>query len=144
MSSNIPVDLCYSESHEWARANDDGTVTIGITDHAQHLLGDLVFVEIPEVGRAVAAAESCAVVESVKAASDVYSPLEGVIVEVNEALADTPELINEDPYGEGWIFRLKTTATLDGLLDAAAYEAIALADDEDEDASSLANPRLVE
>ncbi len=144
MSSNIPVDLCYSESHEWARANDDGTVTVGITDHAQHLLGDLVFVEIPEVGRAVAAAESCAVVESVKAASDVYSPLEGVIVEVNEALADTPELINEDPYGEGWIFRLKTTATLDGLLDAAAYEAIALADDEDEDASSLANPRLVE
>ena len=144
MSSNIPVDLCYSESHEWARANDDGTVTAGITDHAQHLLGDLVFVEIPEVGRAVAAAESCAVVESVKAASDVYSPLEGVIVEVNEALADTPELINEDPYGEGWIFRLKTTATLDGLLDAAAYEAIAIADDEDEDASSLANPRLVE
>ncbi|HMR04040.1 MAG TPA: glycine cleavage system protein GcvH [Candidatus Competibacter phosphatis] len=144
MSSNIPVDLCYSESHEWARANDDGTVTIGITDHAQHLLGDLVFVEIPEVGRAVAAAESCAVVESVKAASDVYSPLEGMIVEVNEALADTPELINEDPYGEGWIFRLKTTATLDGLLDAAAYETIALADDEDEDASSLANPRLVE
>ena len=144
MSSNIPVDLCYSESHEWARANDDGTVTIGITDHAQHLLGDLVFVEIPEVGRAVAAAESCAVVESVKAASDVYSPLEGVIVEVNEALADTPELINEDPYGEGWIFRLKTTATLDGLLDAAAYEAIAIADDEDEDASSLANPRLVD
>ena len=144
MSSNIPVDLCYSESHEWARANDDGTVTIGITDHAQHLLGDLVFVEIPEVGRAVAADESCAVVESVKATSDVYSPLEGVIVEVNEALADTPELINEDPYGEGWIFRLKTTATLDGLLDAAAYEAIAIADDEDEDASSLANPRLVE
>ena len=144
MSSNIPVDLCYSESHEWARANDDGTVTIGITDHAQHLLGDLVFVEIPEVGRAVAAAESCAVVESVKAASDVYSPLEGVIVEVNEALADTPELINEDPYGEGWIFRLKTAATLDGLLDAAAYEAIAIADDEDEDTSSLANPRLVE
>ena len=144
MSSNIPVDLCYTESHEWARANDDGTVTVGITDHAQHLLGDLVFVEIPEVGRAVAAAESCAVVESVKAASDIYSPLEGVIVEVNEALADTPELINEDPYGEGWIFRLKTTAMLDGLLDAAAYEAIAIADDEDEDASSLANPRLVE
>lgn len=144
MSSNIPVDLCYSESHEWARANDDGTVTVGITDHAQHLLGDLVFVEIPEVGRAVAATESCAVVESVKAASDVYSPLEGVIVAVNEALADTPELINEDPYGEGWIFRLKTTAALDGLLDAAAYEAIAIADDEDEDDGSLTNPRLVE
>ncbi|QQS54158.1 MAG: glycine cleavage system protein GcvH [Candidatus Competibacteraceae bacterium] len=144
MSSNIPTDLRYTESHEWVRANDDGTVTVGITDHAQHLLGDLVFVEIPEVGRAVAAAESCAVVESVKAASDVYSPLEGVIVEVNEALADTPELINEDPYGDGWIFRLKTAAVLDGLLDAVAYEAIAIADDEDEDASSLANPRLVE
>ncbi|MDG4553377.1 MAG: glycine cleavage system protein GcvH [Candidatus Competibacter sp.] len=144
MSSNIPTDLRYTESHEWARANDDGTVTVGITDHAQHLLGDLVFVEIPEVGRAVAAAESCAVVESVKAASDVYSPLEGVIVEVNEALADTPELINEDPYGEGWIFRLKTAAALNGLLDGVAYEAIAIADDEDEDVSSLANPRLVE
>ena len=143
MSSDIPTDLRYTESHEWARANDDGTVTVGITDHAQHLLGDLVFVEIPEVGRAVAAAESCAVVESVKAASDVYSPLEGVIVEVNEALADTPELINEDPYGEGWIFRLKAVAALDGLLDAAAYEAIAIADDEDEDDSSLANPKLV-
>ncbi len=143
MSSNIPADLRYTESHEWARANDDGTVMVGISDHAQHLLGDLVFVELPEVGRAVAAAESCAVVESVKAASDVYSPLEGVIVEVNEALADTPELINEDPYGEGWIFRLKTAAALDGLLDALAYEAIAIAD-EDDDASSLANPNLVE
>ncbi|MBE2294951.1 MAG: glycine cleavage system protein GcvH [Phycisphaerales bacterium] len=143
-SSNIPTDLRYAESHEWARANGDGTVTVGITDHAQHLLGDLVFVEIPEIGRAVAAAESCAVVESVKAASDIYSPLEGVIVEVNEALADKPELINEDPYGEGWIFRIKTTATLNGLLNAAAYEAIALAEDEDEDAGSLTSPKLVE
>ena len=143
MSSNIPSDLHYTESHEWVRANDDGAITVGITDHAQHLLGDLVFVEIPEVGRAVAAAESCAVVESVKAASDVYSPLDGVIVEVNEALADNPELINEDPYGEGWIFRLKTVAALDGLLDARAYEAIAVAEDEDDD-GSLANPKLVE
>ncbi len=143
MSSIIPAELRYTESHEWVRANDDGTITVGITDHAQHLLGDLVFVEIPEVGRAVAAAESCAVVESVKAASDVYSPLDGVIVEVNEALADNPELINEDPYGEGWIFRLKTVAALDGLLDARAYEAIAVAEDEDDD-GSLANPKLVE
>jgi glycine cleavage system H protein len=140
MSSIIPADLYYTESHEWVRPNDDGTVTVGITDHAQHLLGDLVFVEIPEVGRAVAAAESCAVVESVKAASDVYSPLDGVIVEVNEALADNPELINEDPYGEGWIFRLKTAAALDALLDAGAYEAVAVAEDEDE--TSLANPKL--
>ena len=142
MSSIIPAELHYTESHEWARANDDGTVTVGITDHAQHLLGDLVFVEIPEVGRAVDAAESCAVVESVKAASDVYSPLEGVIVEVNETLADSPELINQDPYGEGWIFRLKTTATLEGLLDPKAYEAIARAEDEDE--GSLANPSLTD
>lgn len=142
MSSIIPTDLRYAETHEWVRANDDGTVTVGITDHAQHLLGDLVFVEIPEVGRVVNAAESCAVVESVKAASDVFSPLDGVIVEVNEALADDPELINHDPYGEGWIFRLKTTASLETLLEAAAYEAIAVAEDEDE--SSLANPRLAD
>jgi glycine cleavage system H protein len=142
MSSIIPTDLRYAETHEWVRANDDGTVTVGITDHAQHLLGDLVFVEIPEVGRVVNAAESCAVVESVKAASDVYSPLDGVIVDVNEALADSPELINQDPYGEGWIFRIKTDATLEGLLDANAYEAIAIADDEDEDAGSLTNSKL--
>lgn len=142
MSSIIPTDLRYAETHEWVRANDDGTVTVGITDHAQHLLGDLVFVEIPEVGRVVNAAESCAVVESVKAASDVYSPLDGVIVDVNEALADSPELINQDPYGEGWIFRIKTSATLEGLLDAEAYEAIAIADDEDEDAGSLTNSKL--
>lgn len=144
MSSNIPVELRYTESHEWARANDDGTVTVGITDHAQRLLGDLVFVEIPEVGRAVTAAESCAVVESVKAASDVYSPLDGVIVAVNEALADDPELINQDPYGKGWIFRIETTAALDSLLDAVAYEAIARADDEDEDAGSLTSSKLVD
>ena len=143
MSSIIPTELRYTHTHEWVRANADGTVTVGITDHAQNLLGDLVFVEIPEVDRAVAAAESCAVVESVKAASDVYSPLDGVIVAVNEALADNPELINEDPYGEGWIFRLKTAAALDGLLDAAAYEVIAVAEDEDDD-GSLANPKLVE
>jgi len=116
---------------------------VGITDHAQRLLGDLVFVEIPEVGRVVSAAEACAVVESVKAASDVYSPLDGVIVEVNETLADNPELINQDPYGEGWILRIKTAAALDELLDAAAYEAIAAAD-EDEDAGSLTDPKLVE
>lgn len=143
MSSIIPPELHYTETHEWVRAQDDGIVTVGITDHAQHLLGDLVFVEIPEVGRAVTVAEECAVVESVKAASDVYSPVDGVIVEVNEALADNPELINEDPYGEGWIVKIETTATLDALLDASAYEVITIAD-EDEDASSLANPKLVE
>lgn len=141
--SIIPTHLRYSQNHEWALASTDDTVLVGITDHAQRLLGDLVFVEIPEVGRAVAADESCAVIESVKAASDVYSPLDGVIVEVNESLADSPELINQDPYGEGWIFRLKTTASVDGLLDAIAYEALARADDEEEGSSTLANPALV-
>ncbi|MFZ1680200.1 MAG: glycine cleavage system protein GcvH [Rhizobiaceae bacterium] len=141
--SIIPTHLRYSQNHEWALASTDDTVLVGITDHAQRLLGDLVFVEIPEVGRAVSADESCAVIESVKAASDVYSPLDGVIVEVNESLADSPELINQDPYGEGWIFRLKTTASVDGLLDAIAYEALARADDEEEGSSTLANPALV-
>ena len=141
MSSHIPTDLRYAETHEWVRLQEDGIVTVGITDHAQHLLGDLVFVELPEAGRTVSAAESCAVVESVKAASDVYSPVDGVIVEVNELLADNPELINEDPYGEGWILRLKTSAKLDGLLDAAAYEAIAVDEDEDDD-GSLTNAKL--
>jgi glycine cleavage system H protein len=145
MSCIIPAELRYTESHEWVRANDDGTVTVGITDHAQHLLGDLVFVEIPEIGRVVAAAEGCAVVESVKAASDVYSPVDGVIVEVNEALADNPELINEDPYGQGWLFRIETSDVLATLLDASAYEAIAVAEDEDEEAGgSLTDPRLVD
>ena len=144
MSSMIPAELRYTESHEWVRNNNDGTVTLGITDHAQHLLGDLVFVEIPEVGRIVTTAEGCAVVESVKAASDVYSPVGGVIVEVNEALAENPELINEDPYEEGWILRIETTATLDTLLDASSYEVTIIADDEDEDTGSLVNPRLVE
>lgn len=141
MSSHIPTDLRYAETHEWVRLQEDGIITVGITDHAQHLLGDLVFVELPEVGRTVSAAESCAVVESVKAASDVYSPVDGVIVEVNELLADNPELINEDPYGEGWILRLKTSAKLDGLLDATAYEAIAVDEDEDDD-GSLTNAKL--
>lgn len=141
MSSNIPIELRYAETHEWVRPQEDGIVTVGITDHAQHLLGDLVFVELPEVGRVVAAAEGCAVVESVKAASDVYSPVDGVIVEVNELLADNPELINEDPYGEGWILRIKTSAALDDLLDAAAYEAIAVDEDEDEE-GSLTNAKL--
>ena len=141
MSSHIPTDLRYAETHEWVRLQEDGIVTVGITDHAQHLLGDLVFVELPEVGRTVSAAESCAVVESVKAASDIYSPVDGVIVEVNELLADNPELINEDPYGEGWIMRIKTSAALEGLLDAAAYEAIAIEEDEDDD-GSLTNAKL--
>ncbi|AHF02570.1 glycine cleavage system protein GcvH [Marichromatium gracile] len=121
--SDIPADLKYTKSHEWVRDNGDGTVTVGITDHAQEALGDIVFVEVPETGRQVAAAEACAVVESVKAASDIYAPLAGEVVEANEALGDAPELINASAHAEGWIFRLAPSdaAALDALLDAAAY-----------------------
>jgi glycine cleavage system H protein len=124
MMSHIPTDLKYTKSHEWVRANEDGSVTVGITDHAQTQLGDMVFIEMPEVGRNVAAGEECAVVESVKAASDVYSPVDGEVLEVHEALTETPELINQDPYGEGWLFRLQPGGSLDGLLDASAYAAL--------------------
>jgi glycine cleavage system H protein len=121
--SNIPSDLKYTQSHEWVRDEGDGTVTIGITDHAQELLGDLVFVELPEVGSELDAGDECAVVESVKAASDVYSPLGGEVVEVNEQLGDAPETINTEAYGDGWIFKLKLTDAeeLEGLMDADAY-----------------------
>jgi len=122
--SHIPTELKYTKSHEWVRANEDGTITVGITDHAQTQLGDMVFVEMPEVGRTVTAGEECAVVESVKAASDVFSPVDGEVLKVNEALTETPELINQDPYGEGWLFRLQSSDSLDGLLDASAYEAL--------------------
>jgi glycine cleavage system H protein len=124
MMSHIPTELKYTKSHEWVRANEDGTITVGITDHAQTQLGDMVFVEMPEVGRTVTAGEECAVVESVKAASDVFSPVDGEVLKVNEALTETPELINQDPYGEGWLFRLQSSDSLDGLLDASAYEAL--------------------
>lgn len=105
--SNIPTELRYTKSHEWVRLNSDGTVTVGITDHAQHLLGDLVFVETPEVEDTFSAGDDCAVIESVKAASDVYCPIDGEVVEANEVLADAPETINHDAYGDGWIFRLQ-------------------------------------
>jgi glycine cleavage system H protein len=121
--SQVPSDLRYTKDHEWVRDNGDGTVTVGITDHAQEALGDLVFVEVPETGQLVAAGEACAVVESVKAASDIYSPLAGTVAEVNGTLADAPERINEDPYGEGWIFRiaLADATAIGGLLEADAY-----------------------
>jgi glycine cleavage system H protein len=123
--SEVPEGLRYTSSHEWVRAESDGTVTVGITDHAQELLGDLVFVELPEVGRGVGSSEECGVVESVKAASDVYSPLAGEITAVNEALTDAPELVNQSPFADGWLFRLRPadTAALDKLLDAKAYQA---------------------
>lgn len=121
----IPNDLKYTKSHEWLRAEADGTVTIGITHHAQDLLGDMVYVESPEVGRKVSASEECAVVESVKAASDVYAPIAGEVVAVNEAVANKPELINQDAYS-AWMFRLKpnNAADVNGLLDAAGYKAV--------------------
>jgi glycine cleavage system H protein len=124
--SNTPKDLRYTKSHEWLREEGDGSVTIGITEHAQELLGDLVFVDLPEVGAEVTAGGDCAVVESVKAASDVYSPVNGEVVAVNEALDDAPETINEDAFGEGWMFKVKLAdaAELDALLDADAYDTL--------------------
>ncbi|GGY14535.1 glycine cleavage system H protein [Rhodanobacter panaciterrae] len=122
--SEIPGDLKFLKSHEWARAEDDGLVRVGISDHAQGQLGDLVYVELPEVGSAVKAGTGAAVVESVKAASDIYSPVSGEVVEVNELLNDKPEIINEDAFGEGWIFLVRPSdrAELDELLDANEYE----------------------
>ncbi|MBY5922961.1 glycine cleavage system protein GcvH [Ferrimonas balearica] len=124
--SNIPSELKFTNSHEWIRAEGDGTYTIGISEHAQELLGDMVFVELPEVGDEVNAGEDCAVAESVKAASDVYSPLTGEIVAVNEELEDSPEQVNSDPYGDGWLFRVKASdeSELAELLDAEGYQAL--------------------
>jgi glycine cleavage system H protein len=123
--SNIPADIRYAKTHEWARLDDDGSVTVGITDNAQEQLGDMVYIEVPDVGKVVKPAQPCAVVESVKAASDVYAPVAGEIVEVNANLADTPETVNRDAYGEGWMFRIRPSdpGQLEQLLDAAAYEA---------------------
>ena len=124
--SNVPAELKYTKSHEWVKDNGDGTVTVGITDHAQELLGDMVFVEVPEAGREVSAGEDCAVVESVKAASDVYSPVSGEVTEGNDALADAPETINSDAFGEGWMFKVKMSdaGEMAGLLSADAYQAL--------------------
>ncbi|MCZ2722254.1 glycine cleavage system protein GcvH [Marinomonas sp. 15G1-11] len=124
--SNIPANLKYAESHEWVLDNGDGTVTVGITDHAQELLGDVVYVELPEVGSEVNATEQFSLVESVKAASDIYAPVSGEVVEVNEALSDEPEMINDVPFEGAWIAKIKLSevSELDGLLDAAGYEAI--------------------
>ncbi len=122
--SNIPAELKYTTTHEWIRHDGDGVVTIGITEHAQELLGDLVHVDMPEEGDDIATGDDAACVESVKAASDVYAPLTGSIVEINEDLEDSPELINSDPYGDGWLFKMKVEdiSELDSLLDAEGYE----------------------
>ena len=121
--SNLPTVLKYAASHEWVKSNDDGTVTIGITDHAQELLGDLVFVELPEEGAELTAGEQCAVVESVKAASDVYAPISGEVVAINADLEGEPELVNTAPFEGGWMFRVKLSSPeqLDDLMDADAY-----------------------
>ncbi|MEK1943780.1 MAG: glycine cleavage system protein GcvH [Pseudomonas sp.] len=124
--SNIPSELRYAASHEWARLEADGSVTVGISDHAQEALGDVVFVELPEVGKQLAAGQEAGVVESVKAASDIYSPVSGVVTAVNDALADSPESVNGDPYGS-WFYKLQPNdvSELDKLLDAGAYQAVA-------------------
>jgi len=123
---NVPANLKYTKSHEWVRAEADGTITVGITEHAQELLGDLVFIELPAVGKEFLAEQEAVVVESVKAAADVYAPVNGVVTEVNPAVVDAPESINQDAYAS-WLFKMKpaNAADVDALLDAAAYTAIA-------------------
>lgn len=122
--SNIPAELKYVASHEWLRMEDDGTITVGITDHAQDLLGDIVFIELPEVGDTVAVDDEIAVVESVKAASDVYAPITGEIVAINDSLEDEPEIVNSDPYGDGWFFKIRpdNADDYDELMSADEYK----------------------
>jgi glycine cleavage system H protein len=122
--SEIPSDLRYAESHEWVSQEEEGVVRIGISDHAQEQLGDLVFVELPEEGATFAQGDACAVVESVKAASDIYCPVSGEIVAINDMLTDSPETVNTDPYGDGWLFsvRLDDPEELESLMDAEAYK----------------------
>lgn len=125
--SNVPEELRYTKSHEWIRVDEDGNITVGITDHAQEQMGDLVYVELPDIGRTVGDGEELAVIESVKAASDVYSPLAGEVAEVNEALSDAPELVNSDPYGDGWLFKLtpNDSSDLNDMMDADEYTELA-------------------
>lgn len=124
--SSVPEELHYTKSHEWVRLDEDGTMTIGITDHAQEQMGDLVYVELPDVGRTFEGKEELAVVESVKAASDVYGPVAGEVSEANDALIDAPELVNSDPYGQGWLFKIiaNDVADLDDLMDSDEYSEI--------------------
>lgn len=124
--SNTPSELKYASSHEWVRLEDDGTVTIGISDHAQEALGDVVFIELPEVGAELAAADEAGVVESVKAASDIYSPVTGEVIAINEVLEDEPETVNADPYHEGWFYKLRPSdlEELNGLLSAEDYQSL--------------------
>ena len=129
--SEIPADLKYIETHQWVRVADDGTATVGITDFAQDQLGDIVFIGVPDVGATVTGAEEAGVAESVKSASDVFSPVTGEVIEVNESLEDEPEKVNEDPYGDGWLFRVRLAdaGELDGLMDSTAYAEHVAAED---------------
>jgi len=122
--SELPTDLRYTSSHEWVRLEEDGTVTVGITDHAQDALGDLVFVEPPEIGTELSQGEACCVIESVKAASDIYMPITGEIVDTNQSLVDEPEIINSSPYDDGWIFKIQPADEddIEQLMDASTYE----------------------
>jgi glycine cleavage system H protein len=124
--NNIPQELKYTKTHEWIRIEEDGSYTIGITDHAQSLLGDMVFIELPEIGDEFEVGEDCAVVESVKAASDIYCPVTGEIIAINEKLDDSPELVNNDPFLDGWLFTVKPAddCDLDNVIEASAYEEI--------------------
>ena len=121
--SNIPEELKYTKDHEWIKEEDNGSFTVGITDHAQEALGDLVFVELPETECDFSSGQACSVVESVKAASDIYTPLSGKIIEINNLLVESPELVNQDPYGDGWLFRIEASSSveLDDLLDRDSY-----------------------
>lgn len=129
--SETPTELRYAATHEWARLEEDGTVSVGVSDHAQEALGDVVFVELPEVGATIDAGDEAGVVESVKAASDIYAPVGGTVVAVNEALEDAPEKVNEEPYGDGWFFRLQPNdlSEMEQLLDAEAYQLAAEAEE---------------
>ena len=129
--SQTPPELKYASSHEWARLEEDGTVTVGITDHAQEALGDVVFVEVPDIGASIAAGDEAGVVESVKAASDIYAPIGGEVIAVNEQLEDEPETVNSDPYNDGWFFKLQPqdTSELEKLLGAQDYQAQCAEDD---------------
>jgi glycine cleavage system H protein len=128
--SDIPADLKYIASHEWVRVEGDGTVTVGVTDHAQDALGDVVYVELPEIDVVLSAGDEAGVVESVKAASDIYTPLSGTVIAVNSTLEDAPEQVNSDPYGDGWFFKLRLAdaGELDELLDADGYADVCDAD----------------
>jgi glycine cleavage system H protein len=128
--SDVPSDLKYLESHQWVRVDENGLATVGITDFAQQQLGDVVYIGVPELGATVTGGEEAGVAESVKSASDVFSPVTGEVVEINERLEDEPEKVNEDPYGEGWLFRVKMTddGELDGLMDADTYRDLVAAE----------------